>query len=80
MIKRLYDTIVRESQIIAKYYRPLSFSRKSTRMVFKADGHFPHGGMFDRLKGTISVYAASQCIRREFKISFTHPFDLRDYL
>ena len=80
MIKRLYDTIVRESQIIAKYYRPLSFSRKSTRMIFKADGRFPHGGMFDRLKGAISVYAASQCIRREFKISFTHPFDLRDYL
>lgn len=49
-------------------------------MVFKADGRFPHGGMFDRLKGAISVYAASQCIGREFKISFIHPFDLRDYL
>lgn len=49
-------------------------------MVFKADGRFSHGGMFDRLKGAISVYAASQCIGREFKISFTHPFDLRDYL
>ncbi len=49
-------------------------------MVFKADGRFPHGGMFDRLKGAISVYAAAQCLGRDFKISFTHPFDLRDYL
>ena len=49
-------------------------------MVFVADGRFPHGGMFDRLKGAVSVYAAAQCIGREFRISFSHPFDLRDYL
>lgn len=79
-INIIFDYVVREPRLIAKYYMPFRFGKLSNRMVFKADGRFPHGGMFDRLKGAISVYAASQCIGREFKISFTHPFDLRDYL
>lgn len=80
MIKRIIDVVWREPKLIAKCYRPFCFEKKSNKMVFKVDGRFSHGGMFDRLKGAISVYAASQCIGREFKISFTHPFDLRDYL
>lgn len=80
MKKRLFDIFFRESKLIAKYYFPFCFGHKSDTMVFKADGRFPHGGMFDRLKGAISVYAASECIGTKFKISFTHPFDLRDYL
>lgn len=80
MIKRLFDIFFRESKLIAQYYFPFCFGHKSETMVFKADGRFPHGGMFDRLKGAISVYAASQCLGRDFKISFTHPFKLIDYL
>lgn len=78
---KLYDCAVRELLMIFNYYKytSSSFSLKR-RLVFCADGRFPHGGMFDRLKGAISVFAASQCIGREFKISFTHPFELRDYL
>lgn len=78
--RRIIDKLLREPRLIAKYYMPFRFEKLSNRMIFKADGRFPHGGMFDRLKGAISVYAASQCIGRDFKISFTHPFDLRDYL
>ena len=80
MKTRLFDSIIREPRLMAKYYLPFCFAKKVNRMVFKADGRFPHGGMFDRLKGAISVYAAAQCVGREFKISFTQPFDLRDYL
>lgn len=80
MNAKLFDIFFRESKLIAQYYFPFCFGHKSEIMVFKADGRFPHGGMFDRLKGAISVYAASQCIGRKFRISFTHPFDLRDYL
>lgn len=78
---KLYDCAVRELLMLFKYYKytSSSFSLKR-RLVFCADGRFPHGGMFDRLKGAISVFAASQCIGREFKISFNHPFELRDYL
>lgn len=80
MKARLVDTIIREPKLVLKHYMPLCLGEEFTRMVFKADGRFPHGGMFDRLKGAISVYAAALCLGREFKISFTHPFDLRDYL
>lgn len=77
---KLVDILFREPSLIAKHYLPFCFGCRSDAMVFKADGRFPHGGMFDRLKGAISVYAASECIGTKFKISFTHPFDLRDYL
>ncbi|MGM9803096.1 MAG: hypothetical protein ACI308_02860 [Muribaculaceae bacterium] len=49
-------------------------------MVFCADGRMPHGGMFDRLKGAISVYAAAQVLHRDFRICFTSPFVLERYL
>lgn len=80
MLCIIFDSIVREPLLVVKHYLPLSIKNSSSRMVFKADGRFPHGGMFDRLKGAISVFAASLCIGRDFKISFIHPFDLRDYL
>lgn len=77
---RLYDSLIREPKIIIRHYLPPKFGGKSRAMVFMADGRFPHGGMFDRLKGAISVYAASKAMGRDFRISFTHPFDLRRYL
>lgn len=80
MRSRIIDTLFREPRLICRYYSHFQWDRPSTRIIFKADGRFLHGGMFDRLKGAVSVYAASQCIGREFRLSFTHPFDLRDYL
>lgn len=49
-------------------------------MVFCADGRMPHGGMFDRLKGAVSVYAAAKVLGRDFRICFTSPFVLERYL
>ncbi|MCF0236074.1 MAG: hypothetical protein HUK09_05100 [Bacteroidaceae bacterium] len=81
LLTTLYDAYVRDLGLIVRHYLPLGFARREVpRMVFRADGRFPHGGMFDRLKGIISVYAASKCIGREFKILFNHPFNLSDYL
>ena len=44
------------------------------------DGRTSHGGMFDRLKGIISVYAISKAQQKDFRIHFTYPFDLEKYL
>lgn len=78
---RLYDVCWREPRIIGKYY---SFGRwgvgSVNRNVFMADGRVGHGGMFDRLKGAISVYAVSKAQGRDFRINFAYPFDLRRYL
>ncbi len=82
MIVRLYDIIVREPKLIWKYYRPFSLETKNgqTYNIFMVDGKVGHGGMFDRLKGAISVYAISIIHKKDFRIFFNYPFDLQKYL
>lgn len=50
------------------------------RYIFMADGRIAHGGMFDRLKGLITVYAIAKSTNHRFCIDWTSPFDLREYL
>lgn len=78
---RYYDAWVREPRLIWNHYRPFSGKNKEEDyMVFMANGWFPHGGMFDRLKGIVSTYAASKVLGKTFKICFTSPFGLEKYL
>lgn len=77
----LYDILVREPLLTLKYFSfKYSKSKSAGTMFFCADGKFPHGGMFDRLKGAISVYAASKVQNKTFRINFTSPFPLERYL
>ena len=48
--------------------------------LFRVDGRVGHGGMFDRLKGLISVYAVAKAQGKPFRILFTYPFRLETYL
>jgi len=76
-----YDILIREPQLTLRHYHYASNSYKPDgRMIFCADGKFAHGGMFDRLKGVISVYAASKVLGKDFRIRFTAPFMLEKYL
>lgn len=79
---QLVDSFYREPKLIWKYYRPFCwFRRKETnRYIFMADGKFLHGGMFDRLKGIVSIYALAKAQGKDFKIHFVHPFSLENYL
>jgi len=79
---KFIDKFVREPKLIWKYYHPFSWKKQSVgnRYVFMADGKFLHGGMFDRLKGIISIYALAKAQGKEFKIYFVHPFKLENYL
>jgi len=43
-------------------------------------GNAPSGGLIDRLRGAVSTYQACQKTGRTFKLHFTHPFVLSDYL
>ena len=76
---RLLDAFLREPKMICKYYqfRP---EKISPRNIFMADGRVGHGGMFDRLKGAISVYAMSKIHHKDFRIFFNYPFELQKYL
>ena len=43
-------------------------------------GNAPSGGLVDRLRGALSLYAACKQTHRDFRLFFTHPFLLTDYL
>lgn len=77
----VYDIILREPKLMWKHYN-WDTQKQPARgsLILCADGNFPHGGMFDRLKGAISVYAASKVLGRDFRINFTSPFQLEKYL
>lgn len=79
----LLDVIVREPQLIRTFYSERQLATHTNinaRNIFMADGRLAHGGMFDRLKGLISVYAVSKIQKKEFKIHFSNPFRLENYL
>lgn len=72
-----------EPQWIWRWYRPFRFlgkRREKPLYVFMADGKRNHGGMFDRIKGMLTVYAVAKAHRADFRICFTSPFLLSDYL
>lgn len=81
---RLLDVLWREPKMICRYYlNGNTCSGRNTgspQKIFMVDGRVCHGGMFDRLKGAISVYAISKVQHNDFRIHFTYPFDLRKYL
>lgn len=82
IIVRLLDTFYREPRLIGKYYRQKAPKQieKNSRYIFMVDGRVGHGGMFDRLKGLISVYAVAKSQQKDFRIHWTYPFHLQKYL
>ncbi len=77
----MLDKFKREPNVIKQYYHNNgSHLAHCGWNVFMVDGKMNHGGMFDRLKGAITVYALSKAQGREFKLLFTFPFDLQKYL
>ena len=57
--------------------RPVSAAPLHIAMV---DGESFHGGMCDRFKGMVSLYAYCKCVDLPFRIRYTFPFRLEDYL
>ena len=49
-------------------------------IVFFVDGRGFHGGLCDRFKGIVSVYHYCLCNGICFKINYTYPFKLSDFL
>ena len=62
------------------YYMQGHSGGVSSKNVFMADGKMCHGGLFDRLKGVISIYAISIVQKIQFSIYFVDPFRLEEYL
>ena len=90
---RLLDVLWREPKFMWKYYKavlvPPSNEGNSIDgqragvaplYVFRVDGRMGHGGMFDRLKGLVSIYSVAKSQGKPFRILFTYPFRLETYL
>jgi len=79
---QILDFIYREPKLIYTYYRQPRARRfvQTPRYIFMVDGRVGHGGMFDRLKGLISVYAVAKSQQKDFRIHWTYPFHLQKYL
>lgn len=68
-----------EEQLLHDYYNTNDI-KKDNKIIFMVDGRSIHGGLADRIKGMISIYYLCKKYHRNFKINFTYPFNLTDYL
>lgn len=55
-------------------------SDEKSNIAFIADGLAKQGGLVDRLKGILSIYNIAKQNEIEFKIQFSSPFELNDFL
>lgn len=76
----LKSILYREPVFILKYYFHKKAKNISVDYVYMSDGKMIHGGLFDRLKGMVSIYALSKVHGNKFGIYFKEPFSLEKYL
>lgn len=48
-------------------------------IIARVDGSTFHGGLADRWKGIVSLYAFAKATGREFRIDYTFPFELTEF-
>ncbi|EGC20182.1 hypothetical protein HMPREF9141_1122 [Prevotella multiformis DSM 16608] len=81
---KLIDCCYREPLMKFRIMKEKGFSLYRTSntypFVFMVDGRIPHGGMFDRLKGLITVFAVSKALGKPFRLNWSYPFVLSKYL
>ena len=58
---------------------PIKYN-ENKRAICIYDGKIKHGGLADRLRGIVSVYEVCKEQNLDFKILFTNPFNLSDFL
>lgn len=88
IIVRLLDIFYREPHLKRRVLNEKRSERdyfpekvlNNNHFIFMVDGRVHHGGMFDRLKGAITVYAIAKALGKEFKIDWYYPFQLDRYL
>ena len=65
---------------LSKYYLRFPKNKKYPFYVFNIDGRVHHGGLADRLKSIVVIYAYCKVHDKKFKINFTFPFRLENIL
>lgn len=62
------------------YSEHTTHSNPGKSVILMVDGRSIHGGLADRLKGAVTLYLLSKKLHRDYKIHWTFPFLLEDYL
>jgi hypothetical protein len=65
---------------LLQYYLKIKSSDKKRNCVLKIDGRVNHGGLCDRLKSAVVIYAICKVNNIPFKIYFISPFKLESIL
>lgn len=68
------------SMMSASYQEEKALKRFEPDVICMFCGNAPNGGLIDRLRGAVSTFQTCQHSGRSFKLHFTHPFTLTDYL
>ena len=90
-LTRSFDTIHKKIRIAAKDFRDFKkelmmyswFHKPKMKQqiaVLLVDGKYSHGGFCDRLKGIVSLFQYAQVNNMPFRIDYTYPFKLSDFL
>lgn len=85
VIRKAVKIGAKDFRDFVKSLRTYSWFGKSARapkqmVVLLVDGKYSHGGFCDRFKGIISLYSYALANNLPFKIEYTYPFRLADYL
>jgi len=81
----MYNKVEFRNRLIEwkRWWKHYSFPhprQKKRVFILMVDGRYYHGGMVDRFKGIISIYAYCKANNYLFKIHYVYPFQLQDYL
>ena len=79
-LKHLFKEFILGYKIASKSKTVGKPDMKNPVYVAMVDGTAIHGGMCDRFKGIITLYAYCKSRGIPFRIKYTHPFRLEDYL
>lgn len=72
---------VKERKLELQYYSIYKIDKSiKQKYVAMVDGRFSHGGLSDRLKGAVSLYAYCKATTHNYGLNFSSPFNLADYL
>ncbi len=69
-----------KKQVMVRYSPADDYKVTRLETIVMCQGFVAHGGLIDRLRGAVSVYMACKKHKKNFKLWFTHPFELRRYL
>lgn len=72
--------IINEKKYRRKWFDNKEEETKFIGLISCVDGRMQHGGMCDRFKGIVSTYCFCKMHSLPFRINYTCPFDLADYL